>query len=241
MIMNIDFITKLYEREPDKVLEELTILKKTAQKTLDQVRNTMFELRPLVLETEGLKAALETYVDRLRETDGMNIHLEIRNLEGRLPARVGELCFDIVKEAIGNTRKYASAKDTWVIVERRTRDLIVAVRDNGKGFDVATTEKEYDRRGSLGLVNMRERAELMGARYALKSVPGRGTLVYLIVPLIKTHGVRPGALTAYQEPSISAPPNGRRRGTGPLLWPSDILEPEPNHREKGTGPLIEDR
>ncbi|MBN1584240.1 MAG: GAF domain-containing sensor histidine kinase [Anaerolineae bacterium] len=241
MIMNIDFITKLYDREPNKVLDELTSLRGTAKKTLAQLRNTMFELRPLVLETEGLKAALETYVDRLAETDDMNIHLDIRNLDQRVSDRIEELCFDIVKEAIGNTRKHARAKDTWIIVERRTKDLIVAVRDNGKGFDVATTQKGYDRRGSLGLVNMRERAELMGARYTINSVPGRGTLISLIVP-IDQNAQTQDAQVASQEPYTSAAQNGRRRGTGPLLWPSETPRPEESQgREKGTGPLIEDK
>ncbi len=235
MIMNIEFITRLYEREPDKVLSELGQLRETAQRTLAQVRNTMFELRPLVLETEGLKAALETYVERLTRTEEMNIHLEVRNLHERLPSRVEELCFAIVKEAVGNVKKHAHAQDTWIIVERRQKDLIVAVRDNGAGFDVADTKKSYDRRGSLGLVNMQERAELMGAQYTINSVPGRGTLVSLIVPLdSENHETRESQPVS--PPPPPAGPSKRRRGTGPLLWPSNIPTQD---REKGTGPLLD--
>jgi signal transduction histidine kinase len=201
----------------------------------------MFELRPLVLETQGLKDALETYVERLINTEGMHIHLDIRNFQDRLPSRIEELCFAIVQEALINVKKHAQAKNTWIIVERRPKDLVIAIRDDGKGFNVAGMNEEYDRRGSLGLLNMRERAELLGAQYALESVPGRGTLVSLIVPLnASTTSVQPSSSPQDQSPSDLPRPYRRRRGTGPLIWPQSPTTSESNRdREKGTGPLID--
>jgi signal transduction histidine kinase len=242
MIMDIEFILKLYEHEPGRVPDELQKLRETAQKTLAQVRNTMFELRPLVLETQGFKDALETYTERLVKTEGMNIHLDIRNLEGRLPSRIEELCFAIMQEAVSNVKKHAQAKNTWIIVERRTKDLVIAVRDDGQGFNVASTEEEYDRRGSLGLLNMKERADLLGAQYALESVPGRGTLVSLIVPLNTNTTSTPSPGAVQDEPTPQIPgTHQRRRGTGPLIWPKSPAPPGSyREREKGTGPLLDD-
>jgi len=219
MMMNIEFILRLYEREPERVPEELKNLRQTAEKTLARVRNTMFELRPVILETRGLQAALEYYVDRLNTTEGMNIHLEIRDLKERLPSKMKGLCFGIIREAIGNVKKHAHAENTWITVEQRARDLVVAVRDDGKGFDVTQTEQGYGRRGSLGMIHMQERAEALNARYAIESVPGRGTLVYLIAP-ITAEGVSSPSRNADQAPPVG---NGRRkRKTGPL------------HRTKGS-------
>jgi len=218
MIMNIDYIMHLYEREPDKVPAELAQLRKAASKALAQVRNTMFELRPVVLETQGLRAGLESYVERLRTTERMNVHLRIRGMDGRLPSQVERLCFDIIQEAVNNVRKHAQAENTWIVIERRPESLVIAVRDDGRGFDVAATEERYDSSGSLGLLNMRERSEVLGARYEIESVPNVGTLVSLIVPLHPSKGDDEVAAHDATEPAQRYTGKQRRRkGTGPLV------------------------
>ena len=95
----------------------------------------------------------------------------MRGLDERLPERVESLCFAIIHEAVGNVKKHAEAENTWIVVERRGSRLYVAVRDDGTGFDVSSTEATYDSRGSLGLLNMQERADVLGARYAIESSP----------------------------------------------------------------------
>jgi signal transduction histidine kinase len=181
----------------------------------------MFELRPVILETQGLRAALEYYVDRLITTEEMNIQLDIRNLDDRLAPQVEGLCFAIIQEAVSNVKKHANAENTWITVEHRTRDLVIAVLDDGKGFDVTTIERGYDRRGSMGMLNIKERAEMLDARHGIESTPGRGTLVYLIVPF-PDQGVSPSNLEGADRESASPAGNGRRkRKTGPLHWPQD--------------------
>ena len=239
MIMDVEFIAMLYEREPQRVPEELDQLRDAATKTLNQVRTAMFELRPVILETQGLKPALESYVEQLTNTEGMSIHLDIRNLEERLPPKVERLCFAIIREAVSNIKKHAYAENTWIVLERRAEDLYVAVRDDGKGFDVAEVNEGYDRRGSLGMINIRERSEALGAKHAIESVPGRGTLVYFIVPLDGTNG-----LDKVEESQDTLDPletgNGRRkRNTEPLPWLEEGSPPPTpsSKRRKGTGPL----
>ena len=216
IIMNIEFIRTLLKRDPAQVPQELNKLQETATKALAQVRNTLFELRPVILETRGLQAALESYVERLRSTEGMTIHLDVRSLDERLPAKLEHVCFAIVQEAVGNIKKHAKAKQVWIGVERRAKDLVLGIRDDGRGFDVEAVEKQCDQRGSLGLLNMKERAELVGGRLTIESSPGHGTLVSLIAPLGDTA-------------------KERRKGTGPLDYRKPASSQE---RRKGTGPLL---
>jgi signal transduction histidine kinase len=199
----------------------------------------MFELRPLVLETEGLQAALEHYVERQILTEGISIHLDVRNLDERLPFRMESLCFAIIHEAVGNVKKHAEADNTWIVVERRSDDVVVAVRDDGKGFDVEATEESYSQRGSLGLLNIRERCEVLGARYAIESKPGQGTLVYLIAPIVDGRGDLINAEIDGQGAELSADGRKRKRKTGPLDWTNpESKAPTPAEiRRKGTGPL----
>jgi signal transduction histidine kinase len=227
MVMDIEFIDKLLGSEPGRASEELSLLRDKASHTLAQVRTTMFALRPVLLETQGLRAALEYYLDRIQQTERLEVHLDLRNLDGRLPDPVREVCFAIVHEAVGNVVRHAQAENLWVIAERRAKDLVLAVRDDGTGFNVVETKAGYDLSGSLGMLNMRERAEMLGARYEVQSMPGRGTLIYLIVPLARpvarprTEAARTSG-QASPRPSAAASSGRRRKGTGPLyLAPQD--------------------
>lgn len=186
LIMDIEFIQKLLKRDPSKVEAELLQLKEKATKAMHQARTTMFELRPLVLETEGLKAALEYYVEQLRKTESMSIHLQIEGLEERLSHKVEDIVFAIVREALNNIKKHAQANNVWLTVIRGEKELLTTIRDDGRGFDVAEVEISYATRGSIGLLNLYERAEMLGGQIAIESAPGQGTTVSLTVPLPST-------------------------------------------------------
>ncbi len=183
LIMDIEFIQKLLERDLSKVEAELLQLKEKATKAMHQARTTMFELRPLALETQGLKAALEYYVGRLRQTENMAIHLQIEGLEERLPHRVEDIVFAIVREAIHNIKKHARATNIWLTVIRKEKELLTTIRDDGQGFDVEEVEISYATRGSIGLLNLYERAEMLGGQISIESALGQGTTVNLMVPL----------------------------------------------------------
>ncbi|HSJ57515.1 MAG TPA: ATP-binding protein, partial [Anaerolineae bacterium] len=91
--------------------------------------------------------------------------------------------FSIVQEAVGNARKHAHAHNIWIALVAREGTLLVAVRDDGRGFDAAGIDADYGRRGSLGMVNMRERAQAVGGRLSVRSRPGEGTTISLTAPL----------------------------------------------------------
>jgi signal transduction histidine kinase len=225
IVMDIEFIDTLLEREPERVPRELELLRAKAAHTLAQVRTTMFVLRPVLLETQGLRAALEFYLDRIQKTERVAVHLDVRNLDRRLPDQVQEICFAIVHEAVNNVVRHAHAENVWIVVERRATDLVLAVRDDGKGFDVTETQAGYDLSGSLGMLNMKERSDMLHGRFEVQSALGRGTLVYLVVPLTGSV-TRPRTEAARTSDFAPEPPGmlaagmqvaGRRRkGTGPL-------------------------
>jgi len=188
MLMRLDFIKKALSRDPSLVDEEITELIELGQRASHQMRTLLFELRPLVLETQGLVPALETFLTRLqKEEAGTTFHLEVKTERGdaqltRRDPRDEAAIFAIVQEAVKNALKHARADNIWVQLVEQAGTLTVMVRDDGVGFDVAAVESVYEQRGSLGMVNIRERAELLGGRLALQSAPGQGTKVVLHVP-----------------------------------------------------------
>jgi signal transduction histidine kinase len=185
LINCIDFIDMLYERRPDKAREEVQNLLPLAQKALRQVRTLLFDLRPVILETQGLVPALESYVERQRELDSLSYDLRVEGFRGRLDAQAERAVFSIIQEAVGNIKKHACAKQVWIMVVEQEDELQVSVRDDGQGFSVEALLAEYDQHGSLGMLTMRERAEAIGGIFSVRSLPGTGTMILLQVPLAR--------------------------------------------------------
>ncbi|NTU63613.1 MAG: hypothetical protein HGB05_09455 [Chloroflexi bacterium] len=172
------------QRSPARVPEELEKIETLARSTTKEIRQMLFTLRPLILETQGLGAALETLVQKLHDTEPtLNVHLELDENAEKLDKDSQGMIFYVIEEAVGNARKHAQATDIWIGARRETATYLIEVRDNGIGFDVAKVQANYDKRGSLGMVNMSERAEVLKAKLSIASAMGQGTRVMLRFPL----------------------------------------------------------
>jgi signal transduction histidine kinase len=92
--------------------------------------------------------------------------------------------FYIVEEAVNNARKHASAAHVWVRLKSVGDELaLLEIEDDGAGFDLSAVEETYENRGSLGLVNLRERTELLNGYLKIDSQPGHGTRISVVLPL----------------------------------------------------------
>jgi len=183
VIMRLQFIRKLLTREPGMVDGELVEVGTLAEQAMRQLRTMLFELRPVILETQGLLPALEAYSRRLSETERFEVHFEVKGTVPRLRKEAEAAIFAVVQEAIGNAKKYAQARNMWIEIRQDEERLLVDVRDDGLGFRVDTTLPEAEARGSLGMIHMRESANLLQGTLRLHSEPGQGATVGLTVPL----------------------------------------------------------
>ncbi len=182
--MRLNYARKMLYKEPPRLLAELELIEKMARQTVKEIRHMLFTLRPLVLETQGLLAALQTLVDKLKEADGLNVQIrELGDATMRLDVNQAGVLFYIIEEALGNARKYSQASLVEVRLWVEDNLFVAQVADNGVGFDTREVLGNYESRGSLGMVNMRERAELIDGSLDVKSAPGRGTTVTLVVPI----------------------------------------------------------
>ncbi len=179
--MRLDFARKLLIHEPEKVDEELRGISEQVARVTREVRDMLFDLRPLVLESEGLAVALERFLERFKSLGGPKIHLH-GEYKQRLPHHTEATVFAITQEAVNNVLKHARAHNCWIELREEPRALVVTVRDDGVGFDVEATRQTYNQRGSWGLLNMRERAALVDGILSIRTQPGGGTLVSLTVP-----------------------------------------------------------
>ncbi|MCC6189867.1 MAG: GAF domain-containing sensor histidine kinase [Anaerolineales bacterium] len=187
LAMRANFVRRLVERDPKLAGEELFKMEDLARKTTKEIRHMLFTLRPLVLESQGLSAALHQLADKVKETHGQTVIVDAEpHVDDRLEINHQGVLFYIVEEAVNNARKHAQAEHVWVRLKISTDLLRVEIQDDGVGFNVGAIDSNYDRRGSLGLVNMRERAEMINGVVRFDSAEGRGTRVMVFVPLTET-------------------------------------------------------
>jgi signal transduction histidine kinase len=184
MIMSLSFTKELIQRAPEHAASEIGHNLTIAEKALRQLRTLLFDLRPVILETQGLIPALEMYAERF-EDDKLNVSLTVENEFERLTPKAEVAIFAIVQEAINNAKKYAEASHVELVVraDREQDTLTVLIKDDGRGFDVQQVKARYDEQGSLGLINMQERTEMIGGTLKIHSEIGQGTRVVLNLPL----------------------------------------------------------
>jgi signal transduction histidine kinase len=153
------------------------------QQAGEQVRSLALELRPTMLDTLGLEAALRWLADHLQKRNGCQMQV-VGHLSGAPPTpEMAIACFRLAQEALTNVVRHATAQHVWIELSQSESFLALVVRDDGVGFDVAVTQEEAARRGSLGLLGMAERVQLLGGTLQVESEPGRGTRIRASFPL----------------------------------------------------------
>ena len=181
----VNIAQRMLSKDPKAVSEELGRIEDLARRTIKEIRHMLFTLRPLVLESQGLVSALQSMAEKTKETYMQNVHINVDEsvLESIEMGKQGVI-FYIVEEAVNNARKHAQAGRIWVNLHLLKQGLaLLEIQDDGIGFDVAAVNRSYDQRGSLGMVNLRDRTELVNGVLDVQSVPGKGTRVQVYIPL----------------------------------------------------------
>jgi PAS domain S-box-containing protein len=147
--------------------------------TVAATRRIAADLRPLVLDDLGLLPAVESLAESFRQRTGITCELAVSNPEMPLPGAHSTAVFRVVQEALTNIAKHAGAKHVEVAIEQRPTEVIVNIRDDGRGFAPQKPRKA----GSFGLIGVRERAFLIGGDATITSAPGKGTSIELRLPI----------------------------------------------------------
>jgi len=138
------------------------------------------ELRPSALDRVGLIGALGQYVQEFKRRYSLEAQFESDNLEHiRLSPEIETSLYRIVQEALTNVARHAQARSVSVLLQARDGQIVATVEDDGKGFDPAQVQAK----GRLGLFGMQERAAMLGGSLNIESAPGRGTTVFVKIPL----------------------------------------------------------
>ena len=153
------------------------------QQAGEQVRSLALELRPTMLDSLGLEATLRWLAEQHRQRTNGEVLVEGHLSGAPLSSEMAIACFRVAQEALTNVVRHAKARHVWIEISQSERVLLLMVRDDGVGFDVASTRQQAARCSSLGLLGMAERVQILGGTLQVESEPGRGTRIRASFPL----------------------------------------------------------
>jgi len=189
LALNLQAISEMIEMSSHADAEIKAILKKThslAVHTGTELTKLIRELRPTLLDTLGLPAAIHQLAETTLSSQGVNVSTEFEGMDQRLPAEIELALFRITQEAISNIVRHSEAKNASIRVECNANKCVLHVADDGKGFDVSKITNIDESGRGAGLFGMEERVTIAGGECAIDSQPGQGTKVIATVPIIRS-------------------------------------------------------
>lgn len=182
-------------------------------RALQQVRSISHLLHPPLLDEVGLSSAIAWFLEGITKRSGIGTSLDLQPLEfPRFPRELETAIFRIVQEALNNVFRHSGARDTWVTLHLQDNQLIVKVRDNGKGINASVVDCRPDSIG-VGVGGMRQRAKEFGGKFFLENC-NPGTLVQVSIPT-KSY-VHEDCANASVPKSVPKPLSKNDNGNSPL-------------------------
>jgi signal transduction histidine kinase len=192
LLTNLDLLERYIPADDPRISSGFERVMALAKRALDETRSLSHDLRPAILDDAGLLAAIEWVAREYERSYGgaVTIAAEIDPSEMLSPEQEVAI-LRIAQEALTNAGKHAQARRVQVALTEAAGNVVLTVRDNGRGFNPRTVHGPT-REGRLGIYGMKERAALLGGTIRIKSRIGRGTEVRLDLPLASERPVARG-------------------------------------------------
>jgi signal transduction histidine kinase len=164
--------------------QDLQEVRQIAQSTLNNIRSLSQALHPVLLDEQGLESTLDWYIPMVERQTGLKLHYDKSGHPYPLDGNAGVQVYRVLQEALNNVKRHAGAREAWVRLKFQNDSISLEVEDRGKGFAPNAGHQ------GIGLVGMRERAELVGGTLQVLRRDGGGTIVRLTVPVeeVEAHG-----------------------------------------------------
>jgi len=181
-ILQTEIALRLFDLDQARARDELANLKASATSAFQQVRDFIFELRPMMLDDLGLVPTIRRFVDALKPPSDMEIQLTVTGMERRFESYIEVIVFRAIQELLNNAIRHSQASEVKVQLDLGETSIKVVVDDNGKGFDTAI----LDEQSRMGIRLIKERAEKLGGFLEIISTPDKGTRVSFQIPVVHT-------------------------------------------------------
>jgi two-component system sensor histidine kinase DegS len=180
-LLEVEYALPLIQKNPEVAQAGLNALRQELRDGLAELKEYVAELQPPLLQEMGLGPSIQQYVHTFGERTGIRAECGgCEQFHERYPSTIEVSLFRILQEALTNVVTHAKATEVSVQLERQSNQIQVVVEDNGRGFTVQGTALPKKRQ--LGIIAMRDRAELLGGQMQLFSEAGRGVRVVVTIP-----------------------------------------------------------
>lgn len=180
IVVRIDLCEKLLKKNFQEGIEELHLLKEMVKNSLQEIKNFIFNIRPMSLDDLGLIPALKKHIEKYEKEFGIKVELIIMGEEKKATPEYEVGIFRIIQEALSNIAKHSGAKSARILIEYENSSISINIVDYGCGFDVKKILLFENK--NLGLVSMKERTELLGGTFQISSNIGQGTKITIKIP-----------------------------------------------------------
>lgn len=181
VVLRTEVCEKLLDMNKAEARKELQSLRETVKDSLQDVRRIIFDLRPMVLDDLGLIPALNRYAEKNKESYGVDVEIICTGKQRRLDSILEVALYRVIQESVQNAMKHAKATNVTIKLEIGKQNIVAVVTDNGIGFEAEAFLRE-PKANNYGILGMKERVEILGGQFSVKSGPGKGTEVLAILP-----------------------------------------------------------
>lgn len=182
LIMSLDSAEDVLGPDLQSVHDQLARTRDITTRALEQTRHLILDLRPTMLDDLGLVPAIRWYAETHLGTTGVAVAFQTEGRQRRLRPEIETALFRIAQEAINNVSRHANPGHVQIHLRWEPAQVVLEVDDDGQGFDMQNVYVQRDTGAGMGLLGMRERAEMFGGRLEISSQPDHGTHVEVQLP-----------------------------------------------------------
>lgn len=178
LIHQIELSGLYIDKDPLRARIELSIVNKRLKEIIEEIRNTIYDLRPMTFDDLGLKAAFENLIESINEDKKYEVELDLEDVSCETNIILVTI-YRIVQECLNNIVKHADATKISLICKKKNNNCYITIGDNGNGFK----KEDYNREKHFGILYIKERIKLLGGKIRLDSAPEKGTVITMSIPL----------------------------------------------------------
>lgn len=178
LIHQIELSGLYIDKDPLRAKIELSIVNKRLKEIIEEIRNTIYDLRPMTFDDLGLKAAFESLIESFNEDRKYEVELDLDDVSCETNIILVTI-YRIVQECLNNIVKHADATKISLKCKKRNNVCHIMISDNGNGFN----KENYNREKHFGILYIKERIKLLGGKIRLDSIPEQGTVITISIPL----------------------------------------------------------
>ncbi len=177
-------LEEICKKAPTANIESLASVIPLTQKTIDEVRRIVKDLRPSILDDLGILATIAWFCREFQSIfSTVRIEKEITVKENEIPVSLKTIIYRIMQEALNNTAKHSQADRVRLSLKKFDGNIELVIADNGQGFNFEQDIYVKNSMRGFGLASMKERAELSGGQFTIESVTGAGTSIRVLWPV----------------------------------------------------------